>query len=142
MSCAKTGNRVKVSYTGAFEDGTVFDSSENHGPLEFTLGNGEVILGFEEAVLGMNQGDRKKETIPAEKAYGPYIEELVVDVDKAQFPPDMNPEVGQNLDVNQEDGSVMSVRISVISGDKVTLDANHPLAGVTLVFDIELLEVA
>jgi peptidylprolyl isomerase len=142
MTQAKQGDTVKVHYTGKLDDGTVFDSSVERGPLEFTLGAGNVIAGFEQAVTGMNQGESKTVTIPSEEAYGPHRPEMEVQVGRKQFPPDLNPQVGQQLQVKQGDGEVLIVLVTGLTGDKVTLDANHPLAGKDLTFEIELLEVA
>jgi peptidylprolyl isomerase len=142
MTQAKQGDTVKVHYTGKLDDGTVFDSSVERGPLEFTLGAGNVIAGFEQAVTGMSQGESKTVTIPSEEAYGPHRPEMEVQVGREQFPPDLKPQVGQQLQVKQGDGEVLIVLVTELTGDKVTLDANHPLAGKDLTFEIELLEVA
>lgn len=142
MAQAKKGDTVKVHYTGSLEDGTVFDSSQNRDPLEFTIGEGKLISGFEYAVEGMNSGEAKTEKIPAGKAYGPRVKELVVEVEKEQIPPNLTPEVGQQLQMRRDDGRIIPVTITGVSESKVTLDANHPLAGKDLVFKIELLEVA
>lgn len=141
MAQAKKGDTVKVHYTGSLEDGTVFDSSVNRDPLQFTLGEGQLVPGFEQAVEGMNSGESKTEKIPADKAYGPCMKELIMEVEKGQIPPDMKPEVGQQLQMRRDDGKVIPVTITEVSESKVTLDANHPLAGKDLVFKIELLEV-
>ncbi len=142
MTQAKHGDTVKVHYTGKLDDGTVFDSSANRDPLEFTIGSGNIIPGFERAVLGMNPGDSKTEVIPTSEAYGPYMEEMVVTIDRQQMPPDIQPEVGQQLHIQQPDGNVLPVIITDVSGSTVTLDANHPLAGEDLTFDIQLVEIA
>ncbi|RLB33229.1 MAG: peptidylprolyl isomerase [Deltaproteobacteria bacterium] len=141
MSGPKIGDRVKVHYTGKLEDGRVFDSSRKREPIEFVIGEGEVIQGFEDGVVGMEVGASKTITIPPEEAYGPRIEQLVVDVKKEDFPPHINPAVGQHLQIKQQDGNFVNVTITDIAGDTVTLDANHPLAGYTLIFEIELVEV-
>lgn len=142
MSQAKKGDNVKVHYSGKLEDGTEFDTSAGSDPLEFTIGEGMLIPGFENAVEGMAPGESKTITIPAEEAYGPYIKELVADFDKSQFPPDINPEVGAQLQIEQENEGRTLVRVINVTGDKVTLDANHPLAGKDLIFHIELVEIA
>lgn len=142
MTQAKTGDKVKVHYTGKLADGTEFDTSVDQEPLEFTLGAGEVIPGFEEAVLGMNPGETKTTTIPADNAYGGYDDELVLEVERGQFPEGVTPEVGQRLQLHQEDGQVFGAVVTEVDGDTVTLDANHPLAGQNLTFDIELVEIA
>lgn len=139
---AKSGDTVKVHYTGKLEDGTVFDSSVNDEPLEFTIGEGDLIPGFEEAVIGMAPGDSKVEKIPAEQAYGPHLDEMVMEVEREFMPPNFEPEVGQQLQVRQSDGEVIPVVITDVTDSAVTLDANHPLAGMDLVFEIQLLEIA
>jgi len=141
MTQAKAGDKVKVHYTGKLADGTQFDTSADQDPLEFTLGAGEVIPGFEDAVLGMNPGDTKTATIPADNAYGDYDDELVLEVERNQFPPEITPEVGQRLQLHQGDGQVFGAVVTEVNGDTVTLDANHPLAGQELTFDIELVEI-
>ena len=141
MAQAKNGDTVKIHYTGKLEDGTVFDSSDGRDPLEFTLGEGQVIPGFEEAVLGMTANDSKTMTIPSDNAYGPRREEMVVEVDRDQFPPDVAPEVGQQLQMQRPDGQKMVVAVAEVSESTVTLDANHPLAGKDLTFEIKLVEI-
>lgn len=141
MPQAKNGDTVKVHYTGTLEDGTVFDSSREREPLEFTLGKGQLIPGFEEAVTGMEVGDTTTAKIPADKAYGPVREEMVARVEKDQFPEGLNPEVGQKLQVPQQDGQVLVVTVTEVDNTHVTLNANHPLAGKDLVFEIELVEI-
>ncbi len=142
MAQAKKGDTVKVHYTGTLEDGTVFDSSLSREPLQFTIGEGRLIQGFEEAVEGMEVGESKTEKISADKAYGPHFKELVVKVDKSQLPPDMELEVGQRLEIRQDDGRTTPVTITEVTDENVTLDANHPLAGKDLIFHIELVELA
>jgi peptidylprolyl isomerase len=141
MAQAQNGDTVKVHYTGKLEDGTQFDSSVNGDPLEFTLGEGRIIPGFEQAVLGMNPGDSKTIDIPADQAYGPYREELLMVVDREQLPPTIDPQVGQQLQVRQGDEAFV-VQITDVSDSDVTLDRNHPLAGEDLTFDIQLVEIA
>ena len=142
MTQAKEGNTVKIHYTGTLADGSVFDSSSGHDPLEFTLGKGQVIVGFEEAVLGMNVGDTKNFTIPAEKAYGPYQDDLVIKAERRHVPPDLDPQVGQNLEMGGTNGETIRVRVIEVTDTHVSLDANPPLAGKDLTFQIELVEVA
>ncbi|KAF5051317.1 FKBP-type peptidyl-prolyl cis-trans isomerase SlyD [anaerobic digester metagenome] len=141
MAQAKEGDTVKVHYTGKLEDGTVFDTSEERAPLEFTIGSGQIIPGFERAVVGMEPGEAKTATIPPEKAYGPRRDEMTITVDREQFPEDINPEPGQQLQVQQPDGRAAIVVVSDVSESSVTLDANHPLAGQPLTFDIELVDI-
>ena len=141
MAKAKNGDAVKVHYTGKLEDGTVFDSSENREPIKFTIGEGNVIPGFEEAVVGMSPGESKTEKVPADQAFGPYREELVVDIDRERIPRGIDPKVGQQLRFEKTDGGITEVLVKGVTESKVTLDANHPLARNDLVFDIELLEI-
>lgn len=142
MTQVKQGDSVKINYTGKFEDGTVFDSSDGREPLAFTIGGGQVILGFEEAVLGMSPGDSKNVTIPVDKAYGQRNDDLVMPVPKSQVPPDLNPEVGQMLEMGAPNGELLMVRVTEITDEQIVLDANPPLAGKNLVFDIELVEIS
>ena len=141
MAQAKAGDTVKVHYTGKLEDGTVFDTSEERTPLEFTIGSGQIIPGFERAVVGMEPGETKTATIPPEEAYGLHREEMTITVEKEQFPDEINPEPGQQLQVQQPDGRMALVVISDVSESTVTLDANHPLAGQPLTFDIRLVDI-
>jgi len=142
MSQAKNGDTVKVHYTGTLDDGTVFDSSREREPLSFTLGKGQLIPGFENAVTGMKVGDTTTANIPSDQAYGPVREEMVARVEKDQFPEGMNPELGQQLQVPQQDGQMLIVTVTEVDDTHVTLDANHPLAGKDLTFDIELVEIS
>ncbi len=138
---AQEGNTVQINYTGKLDDGTVFDSSEGKSPLEFKLGEGRIIPGFENAVLGMKVGEKKTVTIPANDAYGPYRPELTIEVPLAQLPAGTTPQVGQMLQSQTESGSVIVVIITKVTETSVTVDANHPLAGKDLTFDIELLKI-
>lgn len=142
MSQAKTGDLVKVHYTGTLDDGTQFDSSEGRDPLEFTLGESQVITGFEKAVEGMAVGEKKSINIPAEDAYGPHHEQLVQDVPKTAFPDDLDPTVGMPLRAQREDGHVIDMTVTAVNDETVTVDGNHPLAGKVLNFDIQLVEIA
>jgi peptidylprolyl isomerase len=142
MSDAKDGDTVKVHYTGTLEDGTVFDSSRDREPLEFTLGKGQLIKGFENAVLGMSIGETKTVRIPSNEAYGPRRDELLLKFSKTDFPPDMEPIEGLVLNLRNPDGRSLVARITEVSGDSVTLDANHPMAGNDLTFKIDLVEIA
>ena len=134
---ARSGDTVQVNYTGKFDNGDTFDSSEGRDPLEFTIGEGDVIPGFENAVIGMQPGDKKTVNIPAEEAYGARREEMIVQVDKEDLPEGFEPSVGDMMEVTQGEFS-MPVTIVDVADGKVTIDANHPLAGRDLVFDIEL----
>ena len=140
MESAKRGQTVRVHYTGTLEDGSTFDSSHGGEPLEFTLGSGQVIPGFDEAVEGMRVGESKSVTIPAEQAYGPHRDELLLAIERDQLPDEMVPEVGQALQMS--DGrQTFPVTIREVGTDQVVLDANHPLAGKDLTFDLTLVEV-
>jgi len=141
MAQAKHGNTVKVHYTGKLEDDTVFDTSVNRDPLQFTIGEGQVIPGFEQAVVGMNPGESKTTKVPVDQAYGPHRKEMVLEVDRKQFPADLKPEVGQEYQIPQAQGRPTVVTITDVSESKIVLDANHPLAGKDLIFDVQLLEV-
>jgi peptidylprolyl isomerase len=141
MAQAKNGDTVTVHYTGKLDDGTVFDSSVNQDPLQFTLGEGLLIPGFEQVVLGMSAGESKTAKVSADQAYGPHREEMVVKIDRQEFPPHFQPEVGQQLQIPQSDGRTTRLVVTDVSEQKVTLDANHPLAGRDLTFDIHLLEI-
>jgi len=142
MAKAKNGDTVKVHYTGKLDDGTVFDSSLDREPLSFTLGEGQLIPGFEAAVIGMEVGDSTTAKIPSAEAYGPVKEDMIARIGKDQLPDGLNPEVGQKLQVPQNNGQVLIVTITDVDESHITLDANHPLAGKDLTFDIELVEVA
>ena len=141
MTQTKSGDKIRVHYTGKFKDGTVFDSSRERDPLEFTIGAGQLIKGFDNAVRGMEVGETKTVDISPEEAYGKKAKSLIVEVKKAEFPEGITPEVGQQLQTQDSDGRPVNMLVTKIEGDNVTLDANHPLAGKTLTFDIELLEI-
>jgi peptidylprolyl isomerase len=141
MADAKPGDTVKVHYTGKLDDGTVFDSSEGRDPLEFTLGQGAVIPGFEAAVLGMEAGATKTETITSDEAYGPYQDNMLQVVEKSMLPDDLEIEAGKHLQVTRSDAPPIILTIVEFDDENVTLDANHPLAGKDLVFEIELVEI-
>ena len=142
MPKAKKGDTVKVHYTGKLTDGTVFDSSRDKEPMEFQLGQGQLIPGFEQAVTGMKPGDAKTVNIPPDEAYGQRREELTQKVPRQQLPADIEIEVGQRFQAGEQEGHPMIVEVSEIGESEITLDANHPLAGKDLAFDIELLEIA
>jgi FKBP-type peptidyl-prolyl cis-trans isomerase 2 len=141
MTQAKCGDTVKVHFTGRLENGEVFTSSRASEPLEFTLGSGQVIPGFEKAITGMEVGETKTVTLPPEEAYGPRYEDLVVDVKSCNFPEDITPLIGEQLEIPQEDGEPLKVTVADVSEDTVSLDANHPLAGYRLTFTIILVAV-
>jgi FKBP-type peptidyl-prolyl cis-trans isomerase 2 len=137
----KAGDMVAVHYTGKLADGSVFDSSRNREPLKFVLGERHVIPGFEKAVLGMTTGETKTANIPADDAYGQHQPEMVVQFDREKIPPEIDVQVGQELQVQTTSGQALPARVVDTSEANVTLDANHPLAGQDLTFDIELVEV-
>jgi FKBP-type peptidyl-prolyl cis-trans isomerase 2 len=141
MQQVQQGDKVKIHYHGKLTDGTTFDSSEGREPLEFEVGTGAVIPGFDNGVKGMVIGDKKTVNIPAEEAYGPKVDELVMDFPKERFPEDMEPEVGMQLMMNNGSGQQFPVTIVGVKDDTITLDANHQLAGKDLVFDIELVDI-
>ena len=141
MEKAKVGDTVRVEYTGKFEDGQIFDSNKGKELLEFTLGEGKIIPGFEKAVIGMEVDEEKTVKIPPEDGYGEYIDGLVAEVEKERFPENLSLEVGRQLVIPQENGNQLIVTITKVTDSKVTIDANHPLAGKTLVFDIKLKEI-
>jgi peptidylprolyl isomerase len=141
MSAAKSGDTVRIHYTGTLEDGTQFDSSEGRDPLQFAVGSGQVIPGFENAVEGMAVGDKKSVTIQPEQAYGQRHDQLVQEVPKEQLPDGLTPAVGMELQAKDQSGQVMRLSVTAIGDESITVDGNHPLAGETLNFDIELVEI-
>ena len=141
MAQAKSGDTVKVHYTGRLDDGTVFDSSAARDPLELTIGSDRLIPGFEQAVVGMNLGESKTVEIPADEAFGPYREELLTEVERSKLPMDIVPEVGQKLNMTDVGGRSTVVTVVEVSESSITIDTNHPLAGEDLTFDIELVQI-
>ena len=141
MAKASTGDTVRVHYTGKLDSGEVFDSSDGRDPLEFELGAPGVIEGFGNAVIEMAPGDKKEVTIPSDKAYGEKSDEMIVEIGRDQLPDDMNPEVGQWLQVGGDDGRVGHVRVAAVADESITIDGNPPLAGENLHFTIELVEI-
>lgn len=141
MATAKTGDTVRVHYTGSLTDGTVFDSSREREPLSFQVGAGQVIPGFNDAVEGMEVGDKIDVTVESKDAYGDYREDFVINVNPTDIPDEIDPEVGMDLQLHQEDGGAIPVKITEVTDDAVTLDANHPLAGKDLKFEIELVGI-
>lgn len=137
----KQGDTVKVHYTGKLNDGTVFDSSSGGDPLEFTVGSGQLIPGFEEAVKGMGEGDKTSAEIPCDKAYGEHHAEGVIEVPRDRIPSEIAPEVGQQLQMQSKDGQPVPVRVIAVGEGSITVDANHPLAGKDLTFDIEVVSI-
>ena len=141
MQQAQQGDKVSVHYHGRLTDGATFDSSEGREPLQFEVGSGMVIKGFDDGVTGMSVGDKKTINIPVEEAYGPKNPDMMVEFPRANFPPGMVPEVGMRLNMTSQQGQEIPVVIAEVGDDVVLLDANHPLAGEPLVFDIELVEI-
>lgn len=141
MQNVETGNTVKVHYTGKLENGQVFDSSANREPLEFVIGKGQMIPGFESGILGMALNEKKTIKIGANEAYGPVREELFFDVKKEQLPAEIKPEIGMELVSKNQDGSEARVIVTEVKEDDITIDANHPLAGKDLTFDVEVIEI-
>jgi peptidylprolyl isomerase len=142
MSKAKSGDKVKLHYTGKVKDGEVFGTSRDREPLEFSIGSGSMIRGVEEGIIGMEIGDRRSIEIEPDEAFGPRREELTVDMKKSEFPGDMTFTVGESIPLQRQNGNFILVMVKDVKEDAITLDANHPLAGRTLVFDVELLEIA
>ncbi|MFC5192518.1 peptidylprolyl isomerase [Algoriphagus aquatilis] len=138
---AKKGDSVAVHYTGRLDDGSIFDSSVSRSPLSFTLGDGNMIKGFDAAVYGMVIGDKKTVTIPAAEAYGERRQDMMIDVPLNQVPPHIQPEIGLQLTLQGEGGHPMPVTVVFVDEEKITLDANHELAGRDLIFDIELVSI-
>lgn len=142
MTQAKQGDTVNVHYTGKLGDGTVFDTSRSRHPLQFTIGKGQVIAGFEQAVDGMNTGESKTVIIPMDNAYGPRREEMIITMERSKLPADLVPQVGQRLELTQMDDQNILVTVTAVTDSMLTLDANHPLSGKDLTFDIELVGIA
>ncbi|ACF10732.1 peptidylprolyl isomerase FKBP-type [Chlorobaculum parvum NCIB 8327] len=141
MAQVKQGDKVRVHYTGTYDDGTVFDSSVERDPLEVTVGTGMVIQGFDRALVDMEPGQKKNVNIPAAEAYGPRAEELVAEIPRERIPENIQLEVGQQLQLSLADGGEAIVMIVDLSEKTVTLDANHPMAGMDLNFELELVEI-
>ncbi len=141
MQQVKSGDTIKVHYHGTLTDGSIFDSSNGREPLEFEVGSGMVIEGFDSGVLGMSIGEKKTISIPAEQAYGNPREDMFMEFPLDRFPADMVPEVGMQLNMSNNEGDQFPVAIVEIAEEYVVLDGNHPLAGKDLVFDLELVEI-
>lgn len=138
---AKIGDTVQVNYTGKLADGVVFGTTAGRAPLEFKLGASDMIPGFEKAVLGMKVGEKKTVTVPANEAYGPHRDELVLEVPREKIPSGITPEVGQILRVPLSSGGTTAVMVIKVTDTTVTVDTNHPLAGQDLTFEIELIKI-
>lgn len=141
MAQAKKGDIVQIHYTGKLDDGTIFDTSRERHPLRFTIGSGQVITGFDQAVTGMNIGESRTTKIPADLAYGPRRDDMITTMNRSQLPPEAIPQKGQRLELTQPDDKVILVTITDVTDTTLTIDANHPLAGKALTFDIELLGI-
>lgn len=142
MDQARSGDKVKVHFTGKMEDGEIFATSQGHAPLEFQVGDGTVLPGVDRAIEGMKMGQSKTVTLTPDEGFGSPNESLILTVERTQFPEDFEPKEGMELQVPQPDGSVVFFKILKVMSDHVQLDANHPLAGKTLTFELELLEIA
>ncbi len=142
MSVAVAGNKVKIHYTGTFDDGEVFDSSREAEPLEFEVGAEQVISGFDNAVTGMAVGETKQLRLLEDEAYGPYNQEMVFAAEPDQFEDGLSPEVGQQFQTEMEDGTPLLLTVKAIEDGKIVLDANHPMAGKALNFDLEVVEIS
>lgn len=141
MATAKTGDTVQVHYTGKLPDDTIFDTSQDREPLEFVIGEGRVIPGFEQAVIDMQPDESKIVKVAAVDAYGPYRNELVIEVPRSDIPDDINPQVGQYLDIRMQNGQTGTATVKEVTDAAISLDLNHPLAGQDLTFDILLVGI-
>jgi FKBP-type peptidyl-prolyl cis-trans isomerase 2 len=141
MTQVKNGDTIKVHYVGKLEDGTIFETSTNRDPLEYTVGSSKVFPVFDQAVIGMQEGELKTLEIPVERAFGHRDERKVVTLKREQLPPDLEPQVGQRLQIRQKDDKPLRVTVATVSDSIVTLDANHPLAGKDLTLDVQVVEI-
>ncbi len=141
MRTAKNGDRVVVQYIGKLEDGTIFDTTVGQDPFEFTIGEHEVIPGFEEAIIGMEEGERKVVVVKPDRAFGEKREDYIVKVSKDVLPPDLEVTEGMTLKLSQEGINPIPVKVTQVGDDFIVIDANHPLAGHTLTFEITLLKI-
>lgn len=142
MGQAKYGDKIKVHYTGKLTNGKVFDSSIDRNPIVFTIGQEQMIPDFEQAFIGMSPGESKRITISSDRAFGSYRENLVTKINPENISPGLEPKVGQRMDASQRNGQKVVVTITAVTESGVTVDANHPLAGEDLTFDLELIEIA
>ena len=142
MERAKYGDKIKVHYTGKLTNGKVFDSSIDRNPMVFTIGQEQMIPDFEQAFIGMSPGESKRITISSDRAFGSYRENLVTKIKSGNISPELEPKVGQRMDASQRNGQKVVVTITAVTESGVTVDANHPLAGEDLTFDLELIEIA
>ena len=137
----KFGDTVKVHYKAKSQDSLIFDSSSQIDPLIFTIGDGQIIPAFEKALIGMQEGEDKSIKLNPDEAFGPYLDELITTVEKSQLPPNLDIKKDQQLQIQQPDGQVLLVKVIDITDDSITFDANHPLAGKDITFDIHLVEI-
>lgn len=141
MQQVQKGDTVQVHYHGTLSDGSTFDSSEGREPLQFVAGTSQVIKGFDDAVMGMTAGEKKKVNIPVHEAYGPKNDDMIMEHPRTDFPPEIDPQVGMELQMGDDAGNIFPVLIIDVKEDTVVLDANHPLAGEDLIFEIELVAI-
>ncbi len=139
---AELGDKVKVHYVGKLSNGEVFDQTQQEEPLDFEIGKGQLIQGFEQAVIGMEAGETKTEQVPYDFAYGERRDDLVLQLEKDKIPEHLNPQVGDQLEIKQDEGNNIPVVVKEITEEAMTIDANHPLAGQDLTFDLELVEIS
>ncbi len=141
MAPAKDGDTVRVHYTAKLEDGKIVDTTADQDPWQFTLGEGRVIPGLEEAIIGMSAGELQTVKVSSDRAYGPHRKERILVIDRDRFPKHITPEIGQHLRIPQQDGTTATVTVTAVTESEVTIDGNHPLAGKDLIFEIELIEI-
>lgn len=141
MAKAKSGDKVRVHYSGKLEDGTVFDNTFTRGPMEFTLGQEQTVIGFDEGILGMEVGERKTITVPPKKGFGAWSRNNIMTIKKSDIPENITPQMGQRLQIPMEGGKVAQVTVTKIGDSRIEVDGNHPLAGKTLTFEVELLGI-
>jgi len=141
MTKIKSGDKVKLHYNAKIKDGTLYQSTENRKPEQFDLGEGQIIEGIRKNLIGMEVGEKKSFTVTPDEGFGAHDENLIVEVDRKQFPEDMTPFVGQQLRMERDGGEEVTVIVTGMTTDIVTIDANHPLAGKTLEFDVEIVEI-
>jgi peptidylprolyl isomerase len=139
---AELGDKVKVHYVGKLSNGEVFDQTQQEEPLDFEIGKGQLIQGFEQAVIGMEAGETKTEQVPYDFAYGERRDDLVLQLEKDKIPEHLNPQVGDQLEIKQDEGNNIPVVVKEITEEGMTIDANHPLAGQDLTFELELVEIS
>lgn len=139
---AELGDKVKVHYVGKLSNGEVFDQTQQEEPIDFEIGKGQLIQGFEQAIIGMEAGETKTEQVPYDFAYGERRDDLVLQLEKDKIPEHLNPQVGDQLEIKQDEGNNIPVVVKEITEQAMTIDANHPLAGQDLTFELELVEIS